>query len=329
MQGEFAYLQSDNSTVDASTYTFSSENLGTPDPYRYIILTIESRKTGALTTITSVTIAGITAAIAVQQNVITSNTTVCGIAIAAVPTGSSGDIVVNFGATMVRCVINVYRATRLRSLTANDTKSSTDNAPTCNLGIQARGFAVGGALSATSTSATWTGLTEDYDAQVEANTMTSASASFTTTQTGLPITCTFASPTNTVGVFASWQFDEPTPTFVLDGLTIRAPSVFRELSDKLYVQQRPLTGSFNRKYYGDSKRTWELEYTNLKRVDYLNLKAIYDSYLSTGSTKPFVMTGSAYSGMVATNVHVDLIAIGYPNTGIHYLPSFKLVLKED
>lgn len=200
------YINSYPDTTDTNQYTYSV-SFGTASADRYIIVTASARKAGASTTITGVTIGGITAT-QVHQNTNTStNTDVSGIFIAAVPTGTTGDVVVTYGATMVRSIIGVYAATSLASATAYDTAGyiSTSD-PTNTLDIPAGGFAVAIALTNSAGTTTWTGLTEDFDGTLETFvTYSGASDEFAEAQTGLTITANFSgATTEAVASFASW-----------------------------------------------------------------------------------------------------------------------------
>lgn len=207
---EYQYLQTASDTADLTTYTFASQNLGTAFANRQIIVGITGRKAGATTSISSVTIAGISATIVVQQSNTGTNTDVAGIAIANVPTGTTGDIVVTFGAGMVRSAIHVYRARGILE-PAFDTGASTALDPTTTLDIPDTGFAIGVGITAASTTAGWTGLTEDNETVVETFvTTTSASQEFSSPETGRTLTIDFGAPSESSGVFASWQYGQLT-----------------------------------------------------------------------------------------------------------------------
>lgn len=206
---EFAFLQAASSTSDLTTYTFSSQNLGTAAAGRYIIVAIEARKSGVDTTllVSSVTVGGVSATIAMQRLVSSTNTNIAALAIAAVPSGTNGNVDVTFSSGMLRCGIQLYRAVDINSSTPHHAvthfNGSTD--PTASLNIPAGGFAIGCATSAASTAATWTGLTEDHDSVVESFlTVSSASQQFASAETGRSITCDFGTNTDNVAVFASW-----------------------------------------------------------------------------------------------------------------------------
>lgn len=226
----FSYLQATTDTSDTNSYTFASQNLGTADAGRYIIVSIISRKATTSATISSVTIGGVSATITKQVTNTASNTNVAGIAIANVPTGATGDIVVTLSATMLRCAIGVYRATGLASVTAYDSDSSTATDPSVSLDVPI-GFAVGVGLSAVSGgSASWTGLTENFDASLETYVnYTGASSEFASSESGRTITIDFTSSTEPAGVFASWEYASSdytaTPNAVSLTLTPNNPTV--------------------------------------------------------------------------------------------------------
>lgn len=199
----FAFLQQATSTADSSSYTFASQNLGAADAARYIIVGIQCRRTLNTNTISSVTVGGVTASLVVTAD--RGNQSKCAIYIAAVPTGTTGDVVVTFSGTANRCGIALWSAVGISSATASDTDSSiTGTAPTMSIDVPAGGFAVAVGCENALTTATWTGLTERSDTQAEI-TMTSASDEFASAQTGLSVTITFASTVaDEIGVIASW-----------------------------------------------------------------------------------------------------------------------------
>lgn len=201
----FSFLQSATDTANATTYTFSSQNLGTADADRYIAVGIVARGTSPVT-VSSATIGGVSATISVQTTNTTPGYNIAAIIIAAVPSGTTGDIVVTFSAGVLRCGIAAYRLVGIDSITPADTGTSVANAPTTSLDIAANGVGIGMAMTQASTTTTWTGLTEDSDFTPE-SVITASSASLFpgTTQTGLTCTGTFSAPNASAGVFASWN----------------------------------------------------------------------------------------------------------------------------
>lgn len=205
-----SYLQQASSTSDLNSYTFSSQNLGAASADRYIIVSIQTRDSGTgAKTINSVTVGGVSATITVQKQGVdaATNSTVAGLAIALVPSGTTGDVVVTFSEVVLRCSIALYAATGLTSATPTDTGSSNASNPTYDIDVAAGGFAIGAISDANGTSVVWTGITENFDTTVETFLLVSgAAATFATQQTNLTLTATITGTAdNPAGVFASWQ----------------------------------------------------------------------------------------------------------------------------
>jgi len=116
-------------------------------------------------------------------------------------------------------------------------------------------------------------------------------------------------------------------SYLLDGTTIRSPQSFSESNNTQVAQNRTLDGSVSRDYFGDNKRVWTLDYSNTNKTAYDVIKAIYDSYLSTGTAKSWQVTETNYT-ISATTVHVDLVERGFSIRGTDYLSDFTLTLTE-
>ncbi len=200
-----AFLQATSDSANATIYTFATQNIGVAAGDRYIVAAIIGRKSGASTTISTVTIGGVSAAITQVTNA-PANTNVAALAIAAVPTGTTASVVVTFGAAMVRAGLALYRLDNLASATPFHTQTSTAAPLAGTLNIP-YGCAIGVGTTATTGSCTWGGLGEDYDSVVEvANCFTGASTALVTTGPAQSITATFTSTLESAGVFASWAF---------------------------------------------------------------------------------------------------------------------------
>lgn len=198
------FLQATDDTANATTYTFSSQNLGTAATDRNIIVAVGSKKAGSATTISSVTIGGVSATILKQDYNSSNNTSITGVAMATVPTGTTGDIVVTFSDSMLRARIGVWSYNG--SLTLLDSGSSTATAPTYDINVGKDGFVIATSASGTSTSTTWTELTEKYDGVIESYaTFSGASKEYTTDNTGVTCTSTFGSAVAPVAVFVSLE----------------------------------------------------------------------------------------------------------------------------
>lgn len=202
----------DTATILTNTnaYTFSGKSFGTASSDRYIIVGIQGgiNTTGGQT-ISSVTIGGVTATLVVQlQTSITNVSVRSALFIAAVPTGTTGDVVVTWAGTMLHCGIGIFAVTGLQSSTPTATATSGAQPGNVSINCARDGFIVAntGAYDATPGAglSTWTNLTERYDAQMESlGAVTGASDNFSTTQTGLSITCTNAISVDALAMVAA------------------------------------------------------------------------------------------------------------------------------
>jgi hypothetical protein len=119
------YVGSTFSTVGLTTYTFNNVNLGSPG---LCIITIGHEHSGTIgRTVSSVTLAGVTMSLGVQQ-VSTGAVQATGAAILylrqSAPTAS---IVVNFSGSSNRCHISVYNILNNTSDSPFQTRSNTSN----------------------------------------------------------------------------------------------------------------------------------------------------------------------------------------------------------
>lgn len=193
----------DNSvdTTNLTAYTFSSQSLGTAAVDRRIIIGVagSGANAGAVSTLT---VGGVSATnIIALENVDTETE----IWIADVPTETTGDVVVTFAAVKARCGIGVYRAIGSRS-GAIATSSSTADPMSASLLIPYDGIAVGVGMDQSTSTYTWTNLTERYDETVEGTiSHTGSSLNSDITQT-LTITCNPSSAASQQAmVLASWE----------------------------------------------------------------------------------------------------------------------------
>lgn len=218
-----------------SPYTFSSQTFGTAAADRYIIAcfgwNLEDDSTS--NTLSGVTIGGVTATLVNQttlNNTSTNDRSGCGMYIANVPTGTSGDVVATFttGASggPHGCGVGLFRVTGINPTKHDDGVASADtNAnPSTTIDCPANGIIVGvsdvaeNGASAGET-ATWAGLTESFDATIRTSVPpTSFSCAILnpgTTQTGLTVTPTWTRSSVNVKTLVVASFEElitPTPS---------------------------------------------------------------------------------------------------------------------
>ena len=191
------FLQQNLVVSLAATHTHSSISFGTAASRRRIIVCLAHRGNGIggqPANVTSMTIGGVTATKIVEKNNAPDPTVFCAIWIANVPTGTSGNIVITYQFNSAESTICVYEAQNLNSSSATDTEVPGFSAPaTLSVNVAARGIIVGHAyavLTLTGSGATWTGLTENFDALVGTERQTTASIAVTGAETPRAITVT-------------------------------------------------------------------------------------------------------------------------------------------
>ena len=162
--GPVAITQTDNglSATDSNTYTFTNRALGSAQADRRIIVGLCMRVAGTTTTVSSVTVGGVSASSVIDvPNNGGGNTTLGALYIADVPSGTTGDVVVTFSGTVLRCGVNVWRMVGAASGTASSTGSTQLDNTGVSVTVPANGSAVGYAVTdATSVpTMTWTNIT--------------------------------------------------------------------------------------------------------------------------------------------------------------------------
>jgi|SRR5688572_487759 len=158
-----------NSTANNITYTFGGQSLGEAAADRYIIVAVAFRDDGLSADATAVSVAGVAAT--EFGNVSFANSSescYTGFWIVALPSGTTGDIVITGNTTMTEVAATWYRVTGLASATPTDT--STDTAGTgvnvmdMNLDVQAGGIVLAIATSdVEGIACTWTGIVDEDD----------------------------------------------------------------------------------------------------------------------------------------------------------------------
>lgn len=166
MAGYIEYLGhvEDAGTDNQSNFSFGS--FGSEDSGRYLVVQVTTRDSVDFTA-TAVTIGGVSASITCQSAAVTNNTFSM-IAIAAVPTGSSGSVVVDWSEAIARrqqCYL--YKVLGITGTTAEAAKTKeTAGAATLGDTISvSKGAAVFGVTISGDPAPTisWTGVTEDAE----------------------------------------------------------------------------------------------------------------------------------------------------------------------
>jgi hypothetical protein len=151
-----AYQTATNSGANSTSYTFSTQAIGTAAADRLVVVVI-GREPGD--TLSSSTIGGISATVV-------ANAGTCTIIAAVVTTGTTADVVLNFAGTQIRIGVAVYAVYGLSSTTATSTYTASLSE---TVTIPAGGVAIGCAYSGSGgVSTTWTGVTENSSQNIEA-----------------------------------------------------------------------------------------------------------------------------------------------------------------
>ena len=208
----------DNSVSSAATdiYTFSSQNFGTADSTRIIIVGASGRG-GTSPEIINVTVAGINTTQVVKTE-LSSNS--IGMYQLALPTGTTGDVVVTWDEALVRAGIGVW-ALYDSNGTVRDTDSDINADPIqLTLDIPEGGAVVGYAIDDDGNDAVvnWSGITSDFNATIGAATEHGgASDNFSSQKTGFIINATSVNGASNIGIAASWHpAASPFPTVNLN-----------------------------------------------------------------------------------------------------------------
>jgi predicted MFS family arabinose efflux permease len=160
---------------DLTSYTFSSQSFGavaTGTDVRWIMVaaSIGAGPSGNAK-ITSMTIGGVEADIVGFSTIEpTTGTLYTVIAIALVPTGTTGNVVVTItDGTAGYCGIVVYRVLNLQGTKESEDKDAGVNPSVFDMSFSAGSLVLGLVSTRNSSTATWVNLTEDYDDQVDAS----------------------------------------------------------------------------------------------------------------------------------------------------------------
>lgn len=161
---EIEFLEDRQDPASATSYTFSAVDFGEPAADRLIVLSCIYRQA---VTITSVTIGGInpgSAIVSVESGIPTGGGNYTYIFAVVVPSGTSGDVVVNMSGTTARMHISAVSIKGLSSTTPTDTDTASDANSLSGLTIPDGGVAVISSYNQNSATATWSNATKSYDA---------------------------------------------------------------------------------------------------------------------------------------------------------------------
>lgn len=194
-----AFTATTTATSATSPHTFTAFSIGTADASRYVAVAI--RMYAASAGVSGVTIGGVTAAMLVDK---TATNTDLSIWIAAVPTGTTGNVVVTMAGTADFLYLGGWAIYNLTGAgAATNTASTNTSGGTMTLAsVPAGGIAIGAATTHSAATYTWTTLAKNWDIQ-PSDSLSGASQAYATLQTSLGLTATASSTTNFAAVAAS------------------------------------------------------------------------------------------------------------------------------
>ena len=188
-----SFVTSTQSSANATSYTFSSQSLGTAAANRTIVIGCATFGPGATNCIiTSATLGGSTMTI---ENHANDSTIRASFLRLAYPTGTSADVVVNVTAVGYTCGIGIWACYGIGDY--DDTSNAGYPSESTDINISAGGIAIGYAVNHNPTATvTWTNMTERFDDVMD---YTSHSGADTSSATGANPTVTCDWPTRDSG----------------------------------------------------------------------------------------------------------------------------------
>lgn len=200
------------STSVTSIFTFSAQPLGDAAADRIIIITIAAFTGGTSgVTVSSVTVGGTSLAQAIWDNSESTHQTNAGIWVGAVPTGTTGDVVVTFSTNISNgvgiCVYAGYGASAAESDDGSAAGAAVTVLQDTGATVPAGGFAIAVCATndGTTVTTTWAGVTETVDEAVSAFRWHSSGAlAYDAAQSSLTISSTFSGPASVNGATMTW-----------------------------------------------------------------------------------------------------------------------------
>lgn len=190
-----------------TTFSYAGASIGTASATRTVIVVVVAEDNTADFTTASMTIGGVTANEQVDSTA-TARTTSASIYSLGVASGTTATIAVTFSEAVNNgATICVYAAYDLTSATATATAhADSTNTLTLSSNISADGVGVGGCITGTTGNTfTWTGFTEQAEADNGDWDRSTASIASASASTPLAITCADATSTTNVGVAATFR----------------------------------------------------------------------------------------------------------------------------
>lgn len=190
--------------ANASSYTFANMPIGPASADRIVVVSFSARKTAPGSTVSSFTIGGVAATIAIERE--NNGDTVC-IGYAALPTGTVADVVVVMAASMLRAHAAAWSVTGgPLEVASSGGDSGAKTVFDYTIFSPPGGFCIGAAACGqSSVSYSWTGATERYDETAGGEALVHSGADVSTAEGAIfDITATLSS--SFPGVYAVAAF---------------------------------------------------------------------------------------------------------------------------
>lgn len=210
---QFLQAETPKSTT-ASSYTFSSVNIGTAAADRIVLVCISALSSIDDRSLTGITIGGSAATLHANatSQVAGASSVTATVAGLLVPSGASTTVVPTFSNTMLGCCCHVYVLTRYLSSTPTDTATAASNASAASVSTTiditgAGALLMCGGTSAAVASVALTGVTEDAETNSTAPgaRLASGHEDGLATQSGRTLTVTPATNNNLALAGAVWR----------------------------------------------------------------------------------------------------------------------------
>ena len=200
------YVSTAGSASNLTTYTFTSQSFGTAHADRILVCTVggQGQAAGAKS-VSSLTIGGISATLVKAQQGLTLDYFRSEIWRAAVPTGTSGTVVINWNDTMETCISGLFSVITKTAAPYATAGIGGDGATQISTTISSpdNGIILG-CHYGNSTPDTWSGLTERYDTHPSTQSGSGASDAFASAQTSKSIGVTPGGGAQHALALASW-----------------------------------------------------------------------------------------------------------------------------
>jgi hypothetical protein len=172
----FSWTDNAFDTSNSTAYTFSGKTIGTAASNRSVIVGVQGGDGTA--TVSTLTVGGVSASYVTR---VQNGSQTMELWKAAVPTGTTADVVVTWSGGQNRCAMGCGAAYGAAT-SATATASSTANPMAASLAIPANGFGLGyGCDGGSGGTYTWTNLTEAFDAAAGAEGLSHSGASLNVT----------------------------------------------------------------------------------------------------------------------------------------------------